>query len=124
MAEGWTRKLKGNLIEAASAGIEKRGVDPLAVRVMAESGVDISRQRSKTVEELDNLDFDYVITVCDNARESCPLFPGNAQVLHVGFDDPPALAELAENEEARLPLYRRVRDEIRAFVERLPESLV
>ena len=123
MAEGWARALKGDAIEAYSAGIETHGLNPLAVRVMAEAGVDISGHRSKHVDALKGVTFDYVVTVCDNARESCPLFPGETRVVHVGFDDPPRLAKLAKNEEEALGHYRRVRDEIRAFIEKLPEGL-
>ena len=123
MAEGWTRYLKGDLIEAYSAGIEAHGLNPDAVRVMAEVGVDISGGRSKLVSELSGVDFDYVVTVCDNAHESCPLFPGHAKVIHVGFDDPPPLAVGAKTEDERLAPYRRVRDEIRSFVKTLPDSL-
>lgn len=123
MAEGWTRHLRGDCIEVFSAGIEKHGLNPRAVRVMAEEGVDVSGQRSKLLNELDSLEFDYVITVCANARESCPYFPGMAKVIHVDFDDPPELAAGAITEEEKLSHYRRVRDEIKAFVETLPESL-
>ena len=123
MAEGWARALKPGLIEASSAGIEARGVDPLAVKVMAEAGVDISRQRSKRVDELKDLRFDYVVTLCAAANEMCPVFPGKARVVHFGFDDPPALAKTAASEEEALAHYRRVRDEIRRFVETLPEAL-
>jgi len=123
MAEGWTRHLKGDLIEPYSAGIEARGLDPDAVRVMAEAGVDISGQRSKHVDELRAVEFDYVVTVCDQAQEHCPVFRGKAKVVHVGFDDPPRLAADATREEERLPHYRRVRDEIRALVEQLPANL-
>ena len=123
MAEGWVRHLKGDQIEPYSAGIEAHGLNPDAVRVMAEAGVDISGQRSKLVGELGGVAFDYVVTVCDNAHESCPLFPGKAKVIHVGFDDPPRLAADAKTEEERLAPYRRVRDEIRAFVEQLPANL-
>jgi arsenate reductase len=123
MAEGWARHLKGNVLEPYSAGIETHGLNPSAVKVMAEVGVDISGHRSKHVSELADIVFDYVVTVCDNARESCPLFPGRAKVVHVGFDDPPRLARDAKTEEEALGLYRRVRDEIRAFVETLPDSL-
>jgi arsenate reductase len=90
---------------------------------MAEAGVDISGQRSKPVGELGGVEFDYVVTVCDNARESCPVFPGKAKAVHVGFDDPPRLAASAQTEEERLAPYRRVRDAIRAFVETLPDAL-
>jgi arsenate reductase len=123
MAEGWTRHLRGDQIEAYSAGIEAHGLNPDAVRVMAEAGVDISGHRSKLVGELSGIDFDYVVTVCDNARESCPLFPGKAKVVHAGFDDPPRLAAGAKTGDERLAPYRRVRDEIRAFVQTLPDSL-
>ncbi len=123
MAEGWARHLKGGRIEPYSAGIEAHGLNPDAVRVMAEAGVDVSGQRSKLVSELAGTEFDYVVTVCDNARGSCPRFPGRAKVIHVAFDDPPRLAAGAKTEEERLVPYRRVRDEIRAFVETLPASL-
>ena len=123
MAEGWARRLKGDQIEAYSAGIEAHGLNPDAVRVMAEAGVDISSHRSKLVSELRGVDLDYVVTVCGNAHESCPRFPGKAKVVHVGFDDPPRLAADAKTEDERLAPYRRVRDEIRAFVETLPNSL-
>lgn len=123
MAEGWARHLRGEQIEAYSAGIAAHGLNENAVRVMAEVGVDISDHRSKRVEELHNVDFDYVVTVCGHASESCPVFPGKATMIHVGFDDPPQLAMDAETEEERLAVYRRVRDEIKAFVETLPKSL-
>jgi arsenate reductase len=123
MAEGWARALKGDVIEPYSAGIEMHGMNPLAVKVMAEAGVDISGQHSKTTDDLGETEFDYVVTVCDRANESCPLFLGEAKIIHVGFDDPPALAKDAKSEEEALGHYRRVRDEIRAFVERMPEIL-
>ena len=123
MAEGWARHLKGDEIEAYSAGIETHGLNPHAVKVMAEAGVDISSHRSKHLDELSDVSFDYVVTVCDHAHESCPLFPGRTKVVHVGFDDPPRLAKEAKTEQEALNCYRRVRDEIRAFVETLPEGL-
>ncbi len=123
MAEGWTRHLKGDVVEPYSAGIEPRGIDPRAVTVMAEVGVDISRQSSKHVDEFKGTAFDFVVTVCDHASEHCPIFPGDTQVVHVGFEDPPKLAENAETEEEALGHYRRVRDEIRAFVQTLPAAL-
>ncbi len=123
MAEGWARALKGDLIEPYSAGLETHGIDPRAVQIMAEAGVDISGQRSKHMDELAGVAFDVVVTVCDRANESCPLFPGNVKRCHVGFDDPPALAKDAQTEEEALQHYRRVRDEIRAFIEGVPESL-
>lgn len=123
MAEGWARHLKGHLLEPYSAGVKTHGLNPRAVRIMAEAGVDISRHWSKLLDELRDIGFDHVITVCGNAHESCPVFPGKTRVIHVGFDDPPRLAEGAATEEEALQHYRRVRDEIRTFVETLPESL-
>ncbi len=123
MAEAWTRKLKGDLIEPFSAGTEPTEIDPRAVKVMAESGLDISGQKSKTVESLGDLEFDYVITLCDSAYQSCPFFPGKTRKLHVGFDDPPRLAAGAGSEAEALAPYRRVRDEIKAYVESLPGGL-
>jgi len=123
MAEGWARALKGDVIEPYSAGIETHGLNPDAVKVMAEAGVDISGHRSKNVSELMDVPFDCVVTVCGHANETCPMFPGKAKVVHVGFDDPPKLAKEAKTEEEALNCYRRVRDEIRAFVETLPEAL-
>ncbi|MFO7956099.1 MAG: arsenate reductase ArsC [Candidatus Brocadiia bacterium] len=123
MAEGWARHLKPDTIEAFSAGIAPHGLDPRAVQVMREAGVDISDQASKHVDELADREFDYVVTVCDHAHEHCPFFPGPTEVVHVGFEDPPRLAREAETEEEALAHYRRVRDEIREFVESLPEIL-
>ncbi|MFA6173836.1 MAG: arsenate reductase ArsC [Kiritimatiellales bacterium] len=127
MAEGWARALKSDELEAYSAGIETHGLNPNAVKVMAEAGVDISHHKSENVADLLHIPFDYVITVCGHANEHCPLFPGKAKVIHVGFDDPPKLArELAAqgaDTEAQLDCYRRVRDEIKAFIETLPEGL-
>ncbi len=124
MAEGWARYLKGASIEAYSAGTKAQGLNPLAVKVMAEAGVDISGHHSKHVAELMHVDFDYVVTVCDHAQESCPIFPGKSRVVHRGFDDPPRLAEGAKSEEEALRHYRRVRDEIRDYVLTLPEALL
>jgi arsenate reductase len=124
MAQGWTRALKGDAIEAYSAGIETHGLNPNAVKVMAEAGVDISSHRSKNVSELADVPFDCVITVCGHANESCPMWlGGKAKVIHAGFDDPPQLAKSAKTEEEALNHYRRVRDEIAAFVRTLPDSL-
>ncbi len=123
MAEGWARALKGDLIEPYSAGIETHGLNPTAVRVMKEAGVDISSQTSKHVNRLLGLRFDYVVTVCDHANANCPVFPGASKHVHVGFDDPPLLAARATDEEEVLAHYRRVRDEIKSFVEKLPEAL-
>ena len=123
MAEGWVRHLKSDVIEPYSAGIETHGLNPNAVKVMAEAGVDISGHHSKHLDELKNINFDYVITVCDNAYESCPMFPDNTKVVHAGFDDPPRLAKEAKTEEEALKIYRRICNEIKAFVEKLPQSL-
>jgi arsenate reductase len=123
MAEGWTNHLKGDQIEAYSAGTQPHGIDPRAVAVMNEKGVDISRQRSKHSDEFMQIHFDFVVTVCGRAEERCPMLPGHAKRLHVGFDDPPQLARQARTEEEALGHYRRVRDEIRAFVGTLPDSL-
>jgi arsenate reductase (thioredoxin) len=123
MAEGWARHLKGAVIEPYSAGVQPHGMNADAVRVMAEDGVDITAQWSKHVDEVKEVRFDYVVTVCDHANETCPMFPGKAKIVHVGFDDPPKLAAHARDEAERLAPYRRVRDEIRAFVERLPGAL-
>jgi len=125
MAEGWARALKGGVIEAYSAGIETHGLNPRAVAVMAEAGVDISGQRSKSVAELKDVPFDYVVTVCGHANETCPAWLGSkAKIVHVGFDDPPKLAKDARSDEEAMGHYRRVRDEIRAFVECLPGALL
>ena len=123
MAEGWARHLKGDVVEPYSAGIEIHGLNPNAVKVMAEAGVDISGHHSKHLNELKDIDFEYVITVCDNAHESCPMFPGKTKVIHVGFDDSPRLAKQAKTEQEVMDCYRRVRDEIKNFVEKLPGFL-
>jgi len=124
MAEGWARHLKSESVEAYSAGTQPQGINLLAARVMAEVGVDIRGQKSKHVNDVRDIEFDYVVTVCDAASEACPLFPGSARVIHVAFDDPPKLAATARSNEEALSHYRRVRDEIRGFVETLPEGLM
>jgi len=127
MAEGWARKLKSDRLNAYSAGIGTHGLNPNAVKVMAEAGVDISEHRSQHIDEFAEVPLDVVVTVCSHAHETCPIFPGDARVVHVGFEDPPkmarALAAQGASEEEQLDCYRKVRDEIRAFVETLPESL-
>jgi arsenate reductase (thioredoxin) len=123
IAEGWARRLKSDIIQPYSAGIETHGLNPNAVTVMAEAGVDISSYRSKHLNELKDIQFDWVITVCDNANESCPIFPGKANRFHISFDDPPMLAKNAKTEEEALAHYRRVRDEIRVFIEKIPDIL-
>jgi len=128
MAEGWTRHLKGDVIDVYSAGIETHGLNPNAVKVMAEAGVDISGHRSQHIDEFKEIAIDVVVTVCGHAHETCPYFPANCKVVHVGFDDPPKMAkELAEqgaSEEQQLDCYRTVRDQIKAFVETLPSSVM
>jgi arsenate reductase len=121
MAEGWAKALKGDVIDAYSAGTAPSTVNPLAIKVMKEAGVDISSQRSKNVVELMDVDFDVVITLCGDARDTCPVFPGDAKVVHRGFDDP---ARAEGSEEEVLAFFRRVRDEIRDFVMTLPESVM
>ena len=123
MAEGWARALKSDSIEPYSAGTDPHGMNALAIQVMAEAGVDISSHHSKHVDELKDVPFDYVVTVCDSANEACPTFPGRVKRVHVGFDDPPRLARGARSEEEALGHYRRVRDEIKEFVQSLPEGL-
>ena len=127
MAEGWTRKLRNDLIKVYSAGVETHGLNPNAVEVMAEAGVDISNQHSKRVDEFRDIELDAVITVCGHAHETCPHFPPRCRVIHVGFDDPPKMAKkLASkriNQAGQLDCYRKVRDEIRAFVENMPKNI-
>jgi arsenate reductase len=123
MAEGWAKHLKSDRMDAYSAGTERHGLNPFAVRVMLEAGVDISGHHSKTVADIREVDFDYVITVCSDADRNCPIFLGGAIKIHHGFEDPPRLAKEVRSEEEALQIYRRVRDEIRRFVESLPESL-
>ncbi len=123
MAEGWAHALKADSVDAYSAGIETHGLNPLAVKVMAEAGIDITDQKSQHVDEFQDVNFDFVVTVCDRAAESCPIFSGQAQVVHHAFDDPPRLAREAAHEEEALGHYRRVRDEIRDFVAFLPQIL-
>ncbi|WP_034640094.1 arsenate reductase ArsC [Desulfovibrio inopinatus] len=125
MAEGWAKHLKADTFNAYSAGVETHGLNPMAVHVMAEAGVDISEQQSKTTDLLpEGVVFDYVVTVCNSAHEQCPFFPAKTKVIHVGFDDPPTLAKNAASEEEALAHYRRVRDEIRSFVAGLPENVM
>ena len=124
MAEAWARKLKRDMIEPYSAGTVPKGVDPRAVKAMAEGGVDISGYTSKSVLDLRDIEFDYVITLCDDAQQACPFFPAKTALIHHGFDDPPRLAEGERDEEEAMQPYRRVRDEIRAYIETLPEALV
>ena len=123
MAEGWTRYLKSDLIDAYSAGVEVHGMNALVVKVMEEAGVDISQQYSKHVRDLMEIPFDYVITVCNHANETCPVFSGKTKRVHIDFDDPPQIAKSLKTDDDILAVYRRVRDKIRQFVETLPDSL-
>lgn len=124
MAEGFAKKMYGDKINFYSAGTEKHGMNSRAIKVMAEVGVDISNHYSKTVDEIKGVVFDYVYTVCGHANENCPYFPGKAKIIHVGFEDPPKLAQGLTNEEEILDKYRKVRDEIKRFVENLEERAV
>ena len=123
MAEAWANHLRGDSLEASSAGTRPKPLDPLAVRAMREHGIDISGNRSKHVKELLSLPFDYVVTVCDAASQECPLFPGKARIVHRGFDDPPRLAAASRTDEERMAIYRRVCIEIRDYILTLPGAL-
>lgn len=123
MAEGLTRHYWDDRLEVSSAGIERHGMNPLAIRAMAEIGIDISSHRSKTLDDLPAGELDVAITVCGHANETCPVFPAAVTRLHAGFDDPPKLAAGAASEEEAMVHYRRVRDEIEAFVKTLPARL-
>lgn len=123
MAEALCRDLRGEFYEVYSAGIERHGLNPRAVAVLAEIGLDISSHNSKTLEDLGDITFDHVVTVCAHADQTCPTFTGSANITHVGFDDPPVLAQDAQTEEEALQHFRRVREEIRDFVLTLPQGL-
>ena len=124
MAEGWAKQLHKATIEPFSAGIEKQGLNPLAVKVMAESGIDISGQQSKLTSELTGINFDYIVTVCEHAATSCPIFPDPGKIIRRIFQDPPTMAAAKNTEHEKVECYRKVRDEIRDFVEGLPENLL
>ena len=117
MAEGLLRHDAGDRFEVFSAGTKPSQVRPEAIAAMGELGIDISGQRSKSVDEFAGHQFDYVLTVCDNAKESCPLFSGETAMIHHNFEDP---AALQGSEEERLMLFRRVRDEIREYLMTFP----
>ncbi len=123
MAEGWAHALKSDVLEPYSAGIETHGLNPNAVKVMAEAGVDISGQKSENIRDLLDIDFDVVVTVCGHANETCPIFPENARIVHVGFDDPPRMTPSTASKEEKLNAFRRVRDEIKIFVKTLPDAV-
>jgi len=120
IAEGWARHLKGNIIEVYSAGIRPIGVSPRAIKVMAEAGVDISSQKSQHLDEFSEIDFDYVITLCDNAAENCPVFTGQAKVFHKPFEDP---YFATGSEEDIIETFRKVRNDIKYFIEAMPNNL-
>jgi arsenate reductase len=124
IAEAWARHLKDQVIDASSAGTHPKGLDPLAIQVMAEVGIDLSTHQAKSLDVMQHLPFDYVVTVCSDAHETCPVFPGRARIVHRGFDDPPRLAAAADSPQEAISHYRRVRDEIKAFIEQLPEALL
>ena len=121
MAEGWAHKLLKGKCEAYSAGVETHGMNPRAVRVMQEAGVDISQHQSKLVDQLPPGTFDCVYTVCDHAAASCPSYLDTKKTIHIPFDDPPKLTADLKDEEQVLAVYRRVRDEIRQFVSKIDE---
>ncbi len=123
MAEGLCRKYCGDFLDAYSAGIETHGLNSRAVQVMGEKGIDISGHTSKTTESFGEMEFDFVVTVCSHAHETCPYFPAETQVLHRGFDDPPVLAANISSEEEILAVYRKVVNDIERFVKELPELL-
>lgn len=123
MAEGYTRALKGDVFQAYSAGVRaQQQIDPLAVEVMKEDDVDISGYHPKTMSDLAGIPFDAVVTVCDHANETCPVFPGKTNRIHRSFEDPPRLAS-GKNSSDALLIYRTVRDKIKAFVQSLPQAL-
>lgn len=115
MAEGWGKALKADSFNFYSAGTKKHGLNPNAIKVMQEAGVDINNHQSNTTDELPDVKMDFVFTVCSDAHENCPFFPGG-KIIHVGFDDPPRLTKDMEDEEQKLSVYRRVRDEIKKMV--------
>jgi len=123
MAEGLTNYFKSDIIEAFSAGIEMHGLNSNAVKVMEEIGINISNQKSKSIKDVLDIDFDFVITVCKHAHETCPIFPKNSKVVHYGFDDPPFLSKNLKGEKQILDCYRKVRDEIKSFVMKLPDII-
>lgn len=114
MAEGLLREIGSDRFEVESAGVNPSKVRPEAVEAMREVGIDISGHRSKSADEFVGRDFDYIITVCDNARETCPVFPGDAERIHHSFEDPPAPG--AADPDTTTAVFRRVRDEIREWV--------
>ncbi len=123
MAEAFARRYHNDWLDAYSAGTSPQGIDPRAVKAMKEVGIDISNNLSKSLNLYENMKFDYIITLCDNASKSCPVFCGDTLYMHVPFDDPPLLSEGSGNEEDVMSHYRRIRDEIEEFVKNLPDLL-
>ena len=120
MAQGWARHLKGDVIESYSAGVNPIGVSRLAIEVMAEAGVDISEHRSRHLNEFSDVDFDYVVTLCDRAARNCPVFNGQAKAVHRSFEDP---YFASGSDEEIMAVFRQVREDIKTFIETMPESL-
>ena len=120
IAEGWARHLKGNVIDAYSAGIRPIGVNSRAIKVMAEEGVDISNQKSQSLDEFSEIDFDYVITLCDNAAQRCPTLMNKARVIHKPFEDP---YFATGSEKDIMETFRKVSNNIRNFIEAMPDNL-
>lgn len=124
MAEGWLRHLRPDDFEVYSAGIEAHGLNPYAIQVMAEAGIDIHQQRSQTVDQLPESHFEYVITVCDHANDVCPAFPAKTKFIHHSFEDPPKLAAKASNKEEALSCYQKVCEDIKQFVQKIDLILI
>ena len=120
MAEGLLKRDGGDLFEVESAGVEPSSIRPEAIQAMNEIGIDISEHRSKSVDEFIGQKFDYIITVCDNAKETCPIFPGSAERIHQSFEDPPPAS--VGDYESRLKIFRRVRDEIRIWLKEFADE--
>ena len=123
MAEAWTRHLKNDTIEVYSAGVAPSGLDKNAVKVMAEKNIDISNHKSKNIHDYTDIDFDYIITVCGHAHETCPVVFSKSKIIHKGFDDPPQMAQKLTDKEKKLNCYRKIRDEIYEYVKTLPDAL-
>jgi len=123
MAEGFAKIYLSDKFAVFSAGIEAHGLNPYAIKVMDEAGIDISLQKSQKVSDLSVQDFDYVITVCGHADENCPVFSAKTRVIHKGFEDPPKLAKDAKTEEEKLYFYRKVRDEIKEYILKLEDKI-
>jgi arsenate reductase len=121
MAEGLLRDMAGDKFDVFSAGVNPTSVNSLAKKVMKEIGGDISGQQSKSVDEFLDKEFDYVITVCDNARQTCPFFPGNHELLHWGLEDP---ANALGSEEEKLLMFRKIRDQLRDYIQKLVNTMV